>query len=657
MEQRTSLFYEFGPFRLDAGERLLLRDGHVVPLTPKLFDILLVLVQNRGHILEKEEVLKAVWQDTIVEEGNLTRNVSTLRKALGENPNDPHYIETIPWRGYRFIADVHERSGGDDLVIEEHSRSRIIIETDDATNSVVEPIRPGRALQSEAVTSTLATRQKNKSRTITISAGAVLLIVFAGAAVTALLSGKPNASERTTAIKSIAVLPFKPISQEGRDEYLELGMADTLITRLSSLKQLAVRPTSAVRKYAGLEQDPVAAGQELRVETVLDGSIQKLGDRIRVTVRLLSTKDGLALWTYKCDDYCTDIFGTQDSITERVAKALMVKLSGDQQKLLAKHYTENTRAYQLYLTGRYFWNKRTAEGLNKGIQYFQQAIDQDPNYALAYAGIAQSYIPLGFYGYMSPAEARDKASAAAKKALDMDDTLAEAHSAMAVVKAWSWLWADAEEEYQRAIELNPNYAPVRQWYSEYPLEIGRREESFEQIRLARELDPTSLVLNAWIGFSYYYDRQYDRAVEHFQRVSELDPNFVTSHWFVGLSYAEKGRFDEAIAELQRAVELSNGASRIRADLAYAYALSGRKREALARLKEITDLSKAERGFAYDVAVIYAGLGEKELVLSWLERAYDERSVLFQKLKADPKLDLVRPDPRFTDLLRRVGLAQ
>ena len=334
----------------------------------------------------------------------------------------------------------------------------------------------------------------------------------------------------------------------------------------------------------------------------------------------------------------------------------MVKLSGEEQKLLSKHYTENTKAYQLYLTGRYFWNKRTADGLNKGIQYFQQAIAQDPNYGLAYAGIAQSYIPLGRYGYISPAEACDKANAAARKALDIDDTLAEAHSALAVVKDWTWHWADADEEYHRAIELNPRYAPARQWYSEYLLDIGRREEAFEQIRLAQEIDPTSLVLNAWIGFSYYYDRQYDRAIEQFQRVSELDPNFITAHWFVGLSYAEKGRFDEAISELQKAADLSNGAAQIKADLAYAFALSGRKREAYARLKEIKELSRSERGFAYDVAVIYAGLGEKELVLSWLERAYDERSVLFLKLKADPRLDLVRADPRFADLLRRVGLA-
>ena len=657
MAQQTISFYEFGPFRLDAGERLLLRDGHVVPLTPKLFDILLVLVQSRGHILEKEKVLKAVWQDTIVEEGNLTRNVSTLRKALGENPNEPQYIETIPWRGYRFIADVHEVvNGSDDLVIEEHSRSRIIIEADEVTNGAVGLSGTREALESDAVTR-LAAREKKKWRVRTISAGAVVLIVGVGAAVSLWLSSKPNASVRNAAIKSIAVLPFKPISQEARDEYLELGMADTLITKLSSLKQVVVRPTSAVRKYTGLEQDPVAAGKELKVEAVLDGSIQRLGDRLRVTVRLLSTKDGAALWTYKCDDYCTDIFGAQDSITERVAEALMVSLSGEEQKLVAKHYTENTKAYQLYLTGRYFWNKRTADGLKKGIQYFQQAIAEDPSYGLAYAGIAQSYIPLGRYGYISPAEACDKANAAASKALDIDDTLAEAHSALAVVKDWTWHWADADEEYHRAIELNPSYAPARQWYSEYLLDIGRREEAFEQIRLAQEIDPTSLVLNAWIGFSYYYDRQYDRAIEHFQTVSELDPNFVTAHWFVGLSYAEKGRFDEAISELQRAVELSNGAAQIKADLAYAYGLSGRKREALARLKEIKELSKSERGLAYDVAVIYAGLGEKELVLSWLERAYDERSVLFLKLKADPKLGLVRADPRFTDLVGRVGLAQ
>ena len=648
MSSDKNVSYEFGPFRLDTAERLLLRDGNVVPLTPRLFDLLLVLVENRGHILEKETVLKAVWRETIVEEGNLTRNVSTIRKALGERPNDPQYIQTIPWRGYRFVADVHEvPNQTDELIIEEHSSSRIVIEMD-ARKPVagLDPaIRGGLTYLANA---------KKKDKWIALAAGSVLLILLAGA-LSVLISNKSHAPGRIS-IKSLAVLPFKPINKDARDAYLELGMADTLITRLSNLADVAVRPTTAVRKYDGLEQDPLAAGRELKVDAVLDGTIQKLGDRVRVTVRLISTRDGVAIWNYKCDDYCTDIFGTQDSITERVAEALTLKLSGDEQKLLAKHYTDNPKAYQLYLSGRYFWNKRTAEGLNKSIQYFQQAIDQDPNYALAYAGLAQSYIPLGRYGYMSPTEARDKLNAAVKKALEIDNTLAEAHCAMAVVDEWSWLWPEAETEYQHSIDINPKYALTRQWYSEYLLEIGRRDEAFEQIRLAQEFDPTSPVLNAWVGFGYYYDRQYERAIEQFQRASELDSNFVTSHWLAGLVYAEK-RDERAIEELQKAVELSNGALQIKADLGYAYAMTGQKREALVFLKEMTSLSMAGQGVAYDAAVINAGLGDKELVLNWLERAYDERSPLFKKLKVDPKFDLVRTDPRFVALLQRVGLAQ
>jgi DNA-binding winged helix-turn-helix (wHTH) protein/TolB-like protein len=651
MAEERNVSYEFGPFRLDTRERILLRDGGVVALTPRLFDILLVLVENRGHILEKERVLKAVWQDTIVEEGNLTRNVSTLRKALGERPNNPQYIQTIPWRGYRFVADVREVADQiDELVIEERSSSRILIETDDSGKDADE-LEAG-THPNDRAKSTIAAKQKRRLLTFAVAG---VLIVISGA-LFVWISSKPNASSRTASIKSLAVLPFKPINQDGRDEYLELGMADTLITRLSNLTEVAVRPTSAVRKYYSLEQDPVVAGRELKVDAVLDGSIQKLGDRVRVTVRLINTKDGTALWNYKCDDYCTDIFGTQDSITERVAEALTLRLTGDEQKLLAKHYTENPKAYQLYLSGRYFWNKRTAEGLNKGIQYFQQAIDADPNYALSYAGIAQSYIPLGRYGYMSPSEAREKADTAVRRALDMDNSLAEAHCAMAVVDEWNWHWPEAEVEYQRAIELNPKYAPTRQWYSEYLLDSGRRDEAFEQIRLAQEFDPTSPVLNAWEGFGYYYDRQYDRAIEHFQQVSELDSNFVTLHWFVGLAYAAK-RDDKAIEELQKALELSHGAVQIKADLAYACAVSGKKREALALLSEITNLSRTAQGFAYDAAVIYAGLGEKELVLRWLEKAYDERSPLFKKLKIDPRFDIVRTDPRFTGLLQRVGFVQ
>ena len=652
MARQPRIYYEFGPFRLDSAERLLFRGSEVVPLTPKLFDVLFVLVQNSGHILGKEEMMKVVWPDSAVEEGNLTRNVSSLRKALGENSEQTRYIETIPWRGYRFAATVREISETEnDLIVEERSKSRVIIEEYEATNSAAKLV--DRLIQNNPRVLTALVRDRWRWRTVTAVLAAATALAIAGTYLWR--SSSPHPVEAGPTIKSIAVLPFKPISQEGRDEYLELGMADTLITKLTSLKQVIVRPTGAVRKYTGLDQDPIAAGRELKVEAVLDGSITRLGDRLRVTVRLLNTQDGSPLWAYKCDGYCPDIFTAQDSIAERVAGALALKLSGEEQKLLTKHYTENPQAYQLYMTGRYFWNKRTAEGLEKGIEYFQQAIDRDPTYALAYSGIAQSYIPLGRYGYMSPNEARARASAAARKALDMDDTLAEAHSVMGVVQGWSWNWAEADYEHKRAVEISPAYAPARQWYSEYLLDVGRRDEAFAELRIAQELDPTSLVINSWAGFGYYYDRQYDRAVEQSQRVSELDPNFVTLHWFLGLTDIERNKLDDANTELRKAVDLSRGAAQIRSDLAYAYAVSGRKSEARALLHEITDLARSQGGFAYDVAVIYLGLGEKEQALTWLEKAYDERSILFQKLKVDPRLDQLRSDAQFRDLLRRVNL--
>ena len=451
------------------------------------------------------------------------------------------------------------------------------------------------------------------------------------------------------------MLPFKPISTEGRDETLELGMADALITKLSNISRLVVRSTSSVRKYTGLEPDPVAAGRELRVESVLEGNVQRVGDRIRVTARLVSVEDGRAFWTYQCDENCTDIFAVQDSISEKIAGALALKLTGEERILLAKRYTQNMEAYQLYIRGRFFWNKRTGEGLKKAIDYFQQAIERDPNYALAYAGLADSYNVLMSLGLIPPQDAYAKVEAAATEALKIDDTLAEAHASLAWLRFEKWDWPGAEKAFKRAIELNPNYATAHQWYAEYLTARGRFDEAIAEIRRAQQIEPASLIINAILAQTYWFAGQYDEAIEQCRRTLEMDPNFELTHEYLGRAYTQKGMYEEAIAEFKKETQL--GAQGTWAEMGITYARSGNRGKALKALGELDALSKRMYFSPYLVAGIYAGLGEKEQAFKWLQRSYDGHEVWLTWLKVDPVLDSLRSDPRFQDLLRRVGLAQ
>ncbi|MDQ3173897.1 MAG: tetratricopeptide repeat protein, partial [Acidobacteriota bacterium] len=458
-------------------------------------------------------------------------------------------------------------------------------------------------------------------------------------------------------VRSIAVLPFKPLVEASRSEILEMGMADSLIMRLSNLGHLTVRPLTAVRRYTDLDQDAVKAGQELRVEAVLEGNIQRLGDRIRVRVSLVSIADAQPLWAEQFDEKFTDILAVQDSISERVAGALLVKLTGEERDLLKKRYTDNTEAYQLYLKGRYFWNKRTEESLNQAIDYFNQAIDIDPNYALAYAGMAVSYDLLRAFGSLPPMEAMPKTKAAAIKALEIDDTLAEAHTALARIKLnYDWDSSGAERDFKRAIELNPNYPTGHHWYAWYLAAMERHTEAIAEMKRAQELDPLSLVINTDVGWIFYYARQYDQAIAELQKTLEMDPDFVRAHLRLGLSYLQKSMNKEAIETLQKATDISEGSTEIVAFLGYAYAISGNKSEAQKILNDLQEGSRRRYVSPYYIAVIYTGLGEKEQAFKWLEKAYEERSGRLVYLEVEPMFDSLRADPRFTDLLRRVGLA-
>ena len=639
MGEETRRFYEFGPFRIDAAERTLLRDGQPVPLTPKAFDALLLFVESGGRTIERDDLMNKLWPESFVEEGNLKVTIFKLRKALGESPDREQYIETIPRRGYRFVAPVKESEEPSiRLVVEKRTTSRVLIEQEEE--------------RIEQPAETTPTRRASASRRFTPLKKALAvaaLVVALGAAIVCykVFSGM-NSAEDNRAPRSIAVLPFKPLAADEGDEYLGLGMTDTLITKLSSLSQVIVRSTSTVRRFTGNEQDSVEVGRELKVDSVIEGSIQRSGERIRLTVRLVRVKDGRPLWAGKFDEEFKDIFKVQDSISEKVAAALTLKLNVEDKSLLAKRYTENTEAYQLYLRGRYHWNKRSLEGIKKGIEYFEQATILDPDYALAYAGLADSYLMLGNDYYL-------KAKAAAVTALEIDERLAEAHTSLAYMKMrGEWDWPGAEKELHRAIELNPNYATAHQWYSIYLELTGHADEAVTEAKRAQELDPLSLIINTSFGDRLFFAHQYDRAIEQLRSTIEIDPNFIASHGSLGEVYLQQKLYDQAIAEFQKAKQAENSAW-ASAKMGQVYAMSGKIAEARRIIAELEEQVKHGAASPDYIAGIYARLGEKEQALAWLKRAYEARSDLLVFVKVDPTWDGIRSDARFQELLRQIGL--
>ena len=652
-------FYDFGSYSVDESERLLLRGDEVVPLTPKAFEMLLVLLESSGHVLTKEELMKRVWPDTIVEEANLSHNIYKLREALGKGRDGEKYIETVPRRGYRFVAKVTKRQDrGADLIVEEHSRAHIIVEEDDTPQKVIETsatsISPARTLP-------LGIEARRFSITkpgVMIAAGVVLVGLVAGS----IYFWRARESRSTVSdagLHSIAVLPFKPLAANDRDESLEMGMADALITKLSNVREITVRPTSAVLSYANSEKDPLAAGREQKVDLVLDGRVQRSGDRIRVTVQLLSVGDGKPIWADQFDEKSADIFSVQDSISQRVVRALVPQLTGEEQRRLVKRYTQNVEAYNLYLKGRFFWNKFDEDGLRKSIDYFNQAIALDPDYALAYTGLANAYNVQGAIGFVPPAQTWLKAKAAAEKAIALDDTLAPSHQALGALKLlYEWDWPVAERELKRAIELDPNEGGTHELYAYGYQATGQPDKALLEMRRAQELTPLSLIINTDVATALYFQGNYNEAISVYRKTEEMDPHFPPPPLFVlAQIYEQMGEHDQAIAECQKALSVFGRNPAILSVLGYVYAVSGRRREAQSILAEIESLWKRRYFSPVDVALVHAGLGNKNEAFAWLTKAFEARDPQLIWIRVEPELGSLHSDPRFAELLQRIGLSQ
>ncbi|HEX8493894.1 MAG TPA: protein kinase [Pyrinomonadaceae bacterium] len=463
-------------------------------------------------------------------------------------------------------------------------------------------------------------------------------------------------SDTPTGSRAIAVLPFKMLRlEEKTDEYLGLGMADAIITKLSNIRRIIVRPTSSVLKYASGDSDLLAAGHELDVGFVLDGRIQRAADRVRVTVQLIRVRDGAPLWAAKFDEKFTDIFTVEDSVSGQVAQALMPRLSGEEQELLSKRETENAQAYQAYLKGRYYWNTFTEEGLAQAIFHFMEAIEEDPEYAQAYAGVADYYNYLGVWGVLPPKESFAAAKDAAMKALSLDDTLAEAHTSLAfALLAYDWNWEAAESSFKHAIELNPGYATAHQWYAYLTGAQGRHAEAITEIECAQKLDPLSPVIASSASLIFFNARQYDRSMEELDKALEIDPNYFVAHQAYGWCYAMKGRYEEAIAAARKAVALSAHNPMALWSLGHALAAAGREPEARAVLREMIEAREKRFVSPYFIACVYAALNEADEVFKWLEQAYTERDWWLLWMRVQPHFDHLRSDPRFQNLIQRVA---
>jgi TolB-like protein/DNA-binding winged helix-turn-helix (wHTH) protein len=622
-----NLRVRFEPFEVDLRSGELYRHGRKVRLEPLPFQVLTLLLEQPGQVVTREQVHRKLWAtDTFVDfEAGLNTAIRKLREALGDSRENPRFIETLPRRGYRFIVPI-QRPSDDKALMDVASLTAF-------SSSIPAPrgLR-WRALWAAGV------------------GAAVIAVVLSGWRFAGRRQRLPEAVNRER-IQSMAVLPFKTLTG-GSDPALELGMADALITKLGNIRQIVVRPTGSVLKYTTATDDPVAAGRELKVDAVLEGAVQRADDRIRVTARLLSVQDGRTLWGEQFDEPWTQIFTMQDSISARVVRALTLQLTGRERERLTKRDTENLDAYRAYMLGRYQWNRRNAEGIQKARDYFERAITLDPGYMLAYSGLADSYAMFPAMVGGAPKDLFERARAAALRAVQIDDTAAEPHASLGFIFVhYDFDWRGAEREFTRAFDLNPHYATAHHWYgASYLSLVGRHAEAIAEAKRAQELDPLSLVINNDVGRAYYYAHQYDHAIEQYRRTLEIDRSFLFAHVFLARAFVQKGLYEEALAELR---EGSGATVEPRATLAYTYARSGQRTQATRVLHDLLDLAQHEYVPRYHIAVVYAGLDDRNQALTWLEQAYEERDQWVCQLKVEPMFDGLRGERRFQELLNRI----
>jgi DNA-binding winged helix-turn-helix (wHTH) protein/tetratricopeptide (TPR) repeat protein len=583
----SSKVYEFSGFRLEGTQRRLLYQGQPVPLTGKILDLLLFLVEKRGQLVTKEELLKQIWPDAVVEENNITVSMSILRKTLGEDRLSPRFIETVPRQGYRFIADVTE-------------------------------VLPQR-----------------------------ITILDAG-------QNSYGSAAQDGPIDSLAVLPVQSNDNDQNVDYLSDGITESIINILSRIPNLRVLACSTVFRFKAKEIDAISIGVLLNVKAVMMIRVILLGETLVIRGQLVKVADGSQLWGEQYNRSHADILAVQDEIAKAISESLELRLTRQDQLRLVKHSTKNTGAYNLYLRGRYFWNKYNKESVLKAIDLFKEAIAIDENYALAYCGMADAYFRLSNV-YFPPREVLPKAKESALRALAIDDDLAEAHSSLGLICVYyDHDWTGAEREYRRALELNPTLVSAHQRYGSYLTYMGRFDESIKRYQIALELDPFSLQINTNLATTYCFNGECGKAVDVLNKTIELEPNYIPTRFVLGWVRIQEGRLAEAIEEYQSICKLDDEAYLSMGFMGYAHALAGERAEAEALLNTLQDISLSKYVSPYSMLLIHLALGPKERVFELLEQLYEECNDWLVWLQISPELKVLRDEPRFKDLLRRVG---
>jgi TolB-like protein/DNA-binding winged helix-turn-helix (wHTH) protein/Tfp pilus assembly protein PilF len=628
----------FGTYEVSFQSGELRKAGMKIRVQQQPMKLLQILLERPGEVVTREELRNRVWPNESFGDFDQALNIAIgkLRSALGDSAEHPRYIETLPKRGYRFIADVS--------VVDADTRPKQLepAAQDLARTESGHPLPyAGLALASE--------RRAWPTRWVILALALVLSLPIL--AVWLFRSrGRPP-----TGIRSLAVLPLDNLSGDASQDYFADGMTDELITDLAQIRALRVISRTSVMVYKGARKPLPEIARELNVDAVVEGSVLRAGDQVRITAQLIEASTDKHLWSQSYEGELRDTLALQNRVAGAIADQIRINLTPREEAALKNVRVVNPEAYESYLKGRYFWNKRTADGLKAALAYFNQAIEEDPKYAQAYSGLADTYALLGDWQYavMTPKEALPRAKAAAMKAVELDDSLGEAHASLAFsLDLFDWNWEAAEKEFRRAIELNPGYATAHHWYAWHLSVMGRNSEAIAEMKKAENLDPLSLIINADLAELLLIARFSDQSIQQSRKTLEMDPNFAVAHYDLGQALVQKHMYSEAIAELETATKLSADSPICKSTLAHAYAVSGRRNEAL---EILNDLTRRSNGFsnAAETAMIYVGLGENDQAMAWLEKAYSERfnpSILLR-----PAFDPLRSDPRFQSLVHRIGL--
>jgi TolB-like protein/DNA-binding winged helix-turn-helix (wHTH) protein/Tfp pilus assembly protein PilF len=644
----VSRVLHFGVFEVDLKACEIRKHGVRLKLPEQPFQVLSVLLENPGEIVTRDELRTRLWpSDTFVDfDHGLNNAVMRLREVLGDSSENPRFVETIPRRGYRFIAPVAGSLLPAASTIQLHEESgQVPVEV--AKPELVETpaeVRPKPADRPWPSTGRLAV----------VGAGIVLACLLGAAAV---YRYRRSGSVAPAQSKSLIVLPLENLSGDKDQDYFADGMTDDLIANLAKIHSLRVISRSTAMSYKGTHKPLSQIASELNVDAVVEGTVLRVSDRVRITAELVQVSTDRHLWADTYESQMGDILALQNRVSSAIVNEIRINLTPADVERLAKNPAVAPEAYENYLKGRYYWNKRSDENLTRAIGYFEEATHQAPNYSLAYAGLADCYaiISAEIFGTMSPSQAAPKAKAAALHALELDPTLAEAETSLATVRFnYDWDWSGAAAGFDKAIKDNPAYATAYQRYSLYLMAMGRTEDSVEQINKARELDPLSISINFSLGWRFYMARQYDRAIQQLRNTLEMDPSYELPHLVLGLSYTQKGNFSRALPELRKAVELSHGTPLMISALATASARSGNKDEAEKLLADLISESKKQYVSPYYFALVYVGLGQRDKAIDLLEKAYADRSNGLVFLKAEPALDDLRSDPRFVALEQKLN---